>query len=126
MSYEHVINPSLPFFNLPDKLEDIISLGEIEDEISVDVANIVLSNIKSINELIRVNKEDDMAEYIEGGYTHQVLGYSLTAIVQVLYMKPEYIKAVIELFYLDDYFVNIHESVEKQINEILEKEPLSA
>lgn len=126
MSYKHVINTSLPYFNLPDQLEDIISLNEIEDEISVDAANVVLSNIRSINEVVQIDAENDMVQFLEGGHTCQVLRFSLSSLIQVLYMKPDYIKAVVEIFRIDEYFVNIQDSIDKQINEILEKSPLIA
>lgn len=93
---------SLQFFSLPDCLEDIFPMLDMEKELGNKKAKDVYDSIKSINELVRYDKENDMAEFIDGGFSSQVLGMSLKIIVDNTESKPEYARMVVKMFFLDD------------------------
>jgi hypothetical protein len=83
----------------PDNINDILPLEKMNESISADV----WKAIKSINELVLFDSENDYFSFIEGGFTAQVLGYSLQSIQSLTASHPLYIVEVIDTFQLDQY-----------------------
>ena len=83
----------------PDNINDILPIEEMNSEIAKDV----WSAITSINQLVLVNEEEDYVEFIEGGFTSQVLGLSLKSIESLTKSEPKYLLEVVNTFRLDEY-----------------------
>lgn len=84
-----------------DNINDILPLTEMNPEVAASV----WKSIKSINELILVDEEDDYSQVIEGGFSYQVLSFSLQTIEQLTKSEPKYILEVIKTFKLEDHLV---------------------
>jgi hypothetical protein len=82
-----------------DNINDILPLTEMNPEVAKSVWN----SIKAINKVVLIDKEDDTVQFIEGGYTFQVLSFSLETIETLTKSKPKYILEVINTFKLDEY-----------------------
>tara|TARA_E500000081_G_C6133338_1_gene355105 strand:- start:531 stop:863 length:333 start_codon:yes stop_codon:yes gene_type:complete len=84
-----------------DNINDILPLTEMNPEVAASV----WKSIKSINELILIDEEEDYVQFIEGGYTFQVLSSALKSIEELTKSKPKYVVEVIKTFRLDEYLV---------------------
>jgi len=84
-----------------DNINDIFPLTEMNPE----VADSVWKSIKAINELVLIDEEDDYVQFIEVGYTLQVLSGALKSIEELTKSKPKYVVEVIKTFRLDEYLV---------------------
>lgn len=111
--YSHVISLKLPTFNQPEEMENVFSLNDMEKEIGLEKMNEVIDSIKSINQLTRVDLENDSAEHLEGSHTAQVLSMSASNITKNTIARPEFIQTVISVFFMEDYFPSIREEVLK-------------
>lgn len=99
MSYSNLINPNL--FNLTDNLEDILSIVDIEKTIGKKEADQVFDCLKSINECVHVDLEDDNG-YFVGSHAFQVVSSSLQIIVKITKDTPAYAREVIHMFYIEN------------------------
>lgn len=84
----------------PDNINDIFPLEKMNKEI----ANDVWKAIKSINEVVFFNDEEDHIQFSQGCYTEQVLRFSLSTIEELTSSKPNYIIEIIDTFRLEEYF----------------------
>jgi hypothetical protein len=100
---KHVMIPTLMM--IPDVLEDVFSLEQMDKTIGEDNTNAVFDALKSINELILVDEETERAEMIQGSHSYNVLELSLSIVKDHTVSNPAYIKEVIKLFHLSEFFV---------------------
>lgn len=119
MPTSHIVNRNLPFFAVPSELEDIYPITEIEKTKGSEEALEVLKSLKSINEVILYDEENDMPEIIDNGYTDQVINYSLKHITKATIEKPEYVNQVVDTFQIEAFFLNIKADIKKLQDEIL-------
>ena len=96
-----------------DNINDIFPLTDMQPEI----ADSVWKSITAINELVLIDEEEDYVQFIEGGYTFQVLSSALKSIEELTKSKPKYIVEVIKTFRLNEYLV-IPDSIYKLAGEI--------
>jgi hypothetical protein len=102
----HVIstNPQIPF-NLPDALEDILPLVEIEESKGLSGAEAVLGSIKDINALVIIDEDNfNPAQFLGGEHTFQVLSMALQSLIDDT-QNEAYCRKVVNLFHLDDYLI---------------------
>lgn len=84
-----------------DNINDILPLTEMNPEVAASV----WKSIKSINELVLIDEEDDYVQFIERGFTFQVISFSLQNIEKLTKSEPKYVLEVIKTFRLDEYLV---------------------
>jgi hypothetical protein len=109
----HLMMIDLEF--IPDELEDIYSLEDIGKDKGEDVADEVFKSLKSINELVVLPEDDEdhgNIQLINGGFSYQVLSFSMMIIQEKTNIK--YTRKVAELFHLDCFIdiSSLYEEVE--------------